>query len=86
MTLMPENFNDAEDELCQLVCSIVFTVMWRGISGADRRTWKVILYIIPLIHPFCNYRKRGLTIYFVFLGERSSVCLYKYISIRQSAL
>ncbi|GAB6029770.1 Neurobeachin-like protein 1 [Chamberlinius hualienensis] len=34
------HFSDAEDELCQLVCNITYLVMWRGITGSDKRAWR----------------------------------------------
>ncbi|XP_063234189.1 neurobeachin-like protein 1 isoform X2 [Bacillus rossius redtenbacheri] len=35
-----EKMLDQEEELCYLVVHILFTVMWRGVDGASKESWK----------------------------------------------
>jgi hypothetical protein len=36
-----EKLVDHEEELCYLVANILFTVLWRGVEGANKEAWKV---------------------------------------------
>ena len=59
---------DKEEELCQNVLLILFTIMWKGVEGYDDNSWKLRGQVKILSPLFYEYMDTVLSLFLVYLN------------------